>query len=270
MSVAGAYLAAAGATFRRDLSLFLSYRTRLVTQLLTVAFTLTLFYYLSRLVGLRSFRSPDEYFAFVVIGLAILRVVASTLTTTTTQLQQELATGTFERMVVSPFGPVAGVVSLTLFPTLLAVALSASMLVLAGLIFGLDLEWDTLPLAVPIGVLSLLAFAPFGIGAAAAALLYKQAASGAVFAVAGISLISGLYFPVDLLPDGLRWASEVQPFTPAVDLLRHVIVGTELRHPAAAELLKLAAFALVLLPVSVLALRASVRAAQRRATITEY
>ena len=41
--------------------------------------------------------------------------------------------------------------------------------------------------------------------------------------------------------------SEVQPFTPATDLLRHLLVGTPLEHPAAIELLKLVLFALVAL-----------------------
>jgi len=270
MTVATSYLTAAGAVLRRDMSLFMSYRTRLLTQLLTIAFTLTLFYYLSRLVGLRRFPSPDEYFAFVVIGLAILRVLVATLTTSTTQVQQELATGTFERTVVSPFGPMAGVISLTLFPTLLAAFTSTATIVLAGVLFGLELEWSTAPLAIPIGALSLLAFAPYGLAAASATLVFKQAIGGTTFLVAGISLVSGLYFPVDLLPDWLRWASEAQPFTPAVDLLRHVLVGTDLRHPAWAEVLKLVAFAVVLLPVSLLLLREAVGAAQRRATITEY
>jgi len=52
-------------------------------------------------------------------------------------------------------------------------------------------------------------------------LLVKQTVMGASFIVSAISLVAGLYFPISLLPGYLRWASDVQPFTPAVDLLRH-------------------------------------------------
>ena len=57
-------------------------------------------------------------------------------------------------------------------------------------------------------------------------------APGIGFLLAGIALVSGLYFPVDLLPSWMRWLSEVQPFTPAVNLLRHVLVGLPMPDPA--------------------------------------
>ena len=68
------------------------------------------------------------------------------------------------------------------------------------------------------------------------------------FIVAGIAIVGGLYFPIAVLPGWIRWASEVQPFTPATDLLRHLLVDTPLVHPAIVELLKLVGFTAVLLP----------------------
>ena len=66
------HFAAAGAIFRRDLLLFASYRARLFTTFFTMAVSLTLFYYVSRLVTSKQVGSPDEYYAFVVVGLIIL------------------------------------------------------------------------------------------------------------------------------------------------------------------------------------------------------
>ncbi len=50
MSEAVAAAHAFMAIMRRDLHVYLSYRTRLVSQVLTAVFSLTLFYYVSRLV----------------------------------------------------------------------------------------------------------------------------------------------------------------------------------------------------------------------------
>src|SRR5205807_4321667 len=101
-------------------------------------------------------------------------------------------------------------------------------------------------------------------------LVFKQAMSGVTFVVAGISLVSGLYFPVTVLPAWMRELSRLQPFTPAADLMRHVMAGTPLHEPLGAELAKLAGFPLLLLPVSILALDLAVRAGRRRGTILEY
>ena len=96
------------AVMRRDLHVYLSYRTRLVSQVMTALFSLTLFYYLSRLVHVSGFSTPARYFGFVVVGLALLSVVYSCFSIPE-YIRQELVAGTFERLLLSPFGPVRAV-----------------------------------------------------------------------------------------------------------------------------------------------------------------
>lgn len=266
-----AAVADAGWSFvKRDFKVLLSYRLRLAATLLSVFFSLTLFYYISRLVSVRQFESPDEYYAFAVIGLVILQVINSGLQTPPGTLRQELVAGTFERIVLSPFGAVGGVVSTMLFPFLMTLVVGTIMLLFATLVFGVPVEWGTVPLAIPAAALAALAFAPFGLLLLAAVLVVKQAQGGATWLVAGISLVAGLYFPVTLLPDWIEWASDVQPFTPAVDLMRNLLVGTELRDPAWVDVTRLVGFAAVLLPFSGWVAGRAVRAARRRGTIIEY
>jgi ABC-2 type transport system permease protein len=263
-------LGAAAAVLRRDLRITLSYRTRFVTTLLSLFFSLTLFHFISRLVRVSSFPTPDAYYAFAVVGLISLQVLNSTLHAPPGALRQELVAGNFERFVLSPMGAVRGILALMLFPFLYALASAVAMLVFAGLVFGVHLEWATLPLVLPVGLLGALSFAPFGVLFLAGVLLLKQAIAGATFVVAGISLVAGMYFPVSLLPAWIRWTSEVQPFTPAVDLMRHVMVGTRLHEAFGAELAKLVGFTAVLLPLSIWALASALRVSRRRGTILEY
>ena len=265
-----ALVSAAGAIFKRDLLIFTSYRTRLFSTLFSTVVSLVLFYYVSRLVRSDAVGSPDDYFAFVVVGLIIFGVLTSTMSTPVATVRAELQAGTFERMVLSPFGPVRSVASLLLFPVVLALALGLVSLAFAGVVFGLDLRWSTVPLAIPVAALGALAFAPFGLAMAAAVVVFKQTNAGATLVITAVTLLAGVYFPVTLLPDWIEWASEVQPFTPAVDLLRNLLVGTPLTDPAGVELAKLAGFALVTLPLAVLLLRAAVRHSRRRGTIIEY
>lgn len=258
------------AVVRRDFKLALSYRLRFATQLLSAFFSLTLFYYLSRLVQVEAFESPDAYYAFAVVGLIILQVLNSTLASPPGLLRQELVAGTFERIVLSPFGAVGGAIAMMIFPFLYSLVTGIVMLGFAALAFGLDVEWATVPLVVPVAALGAMSFAPFGVGLLAMVLVVKQVAAGTTWIIAGISLIAGLYFPVTLLPDWIEWASDVQPFTPAVELLRHLLVGTDLTDPLWLDLARLAGFAAVLLPLSVLTLRAAIRTSRRRGTIIEY
>jgi ABC-2 type transport system permease protein len=214
--------------------------------------------------------TPDEYFAYVAVGLILFGLVTATLATPVATLRAELQAATFERLAVSPFGPVASTASLLLFPVTVAGAVGLLALAFAALAFGVDLRWSTAALAPPLALLAALAFAPFGVAMAAAVVLFKQTNAGATFAIAAMTLVAGVYFPVELLPAGLRWAANSQPFTPAVELLRHVLVGTPLREGPGWELLRLAGFALCGGPVALGVLRAAVEASLRRGTLTEY
>lgn len=267
--VSGASAAAFIAVLRRDLEVYLSYRTRLVSQALTALFSLTLFYYVSRLVSVNGFGSPDAYFAYVVVGIALVSVLYSCFSVAES-VRQELMVGTFERLLLSPFGPIRNLLAMTLFPMLLAFVLASLTLFLGWAIYGLELHWSTVPLAPPAMLVAMLAFLPFGLLFAALTLVMKQGTVGVSWVVALISIVGGLYFPVTLLPHWAQTATELQPFTPATELLRHLLVDSPTQDVVWVAVAKVLAFAWVLIPLSLLLLRQAIRIGQRRGTIVEY
>src|SRR4051794_32635260 len=104
------HLNAAVAILQRDFFVFISYRWRTVSVVANAIFGVTLFYFVSRLVSVETFPTPADYFAFVIVGLVIAQVLQSTIGVAL-QLRSELVAGTFERILMSPFGVVGGVVS---------------------------------------------------------------------------------------------------------------------------------------------------------------
>jgi ABC-type multidrug transport system permease subunit len=250
--------------------MFVSYRYRLVATILNTIFGLTLFYYLSRLVRVTPFHKADSYFAYAVVGLVILQVLNATIGGSPGALRGESVAGTFERILVSPFGPERTLMATLIFPVFLAMVTGLVMLLLGSTVFGLDVRWETAGLAIPVGALGALAFAPFAVILLAGTVMLKQTASGATWVVALIALVSGLYFPVSLLPAAIRWATDVQPFTPAADLMRNLMVGAPYHGSAWGHLARLAAFAAVLLPPTLVLLRLALDHGRRRGTILEY
>jgi hypothetical protein len=136
-------------------------------------------------------------------------------------------------------------------------------------LFGLHIRWITAALALPIGMAGALAFAPFALLFAAVTLAFKQApGQGAALAV--ISLASGMYFPVALLPWWLRWVSDVQPFTPTIDLLRHVLVNFPLQESPTVAIAKIAGFIVIGIPIGVRLVSLAGWYGRRRGTVIEY
>lgn len=254
---------------RRDAILFVSYRSQLIAQFVGPLFSITLFYYISHIITAKSIHSPGGYFGFVIIGLVIVQILTISLGVMPVTVRQELVSGTIERFLVSAHGPINGILGTMLFPLINALLSGVLMLILAALVFGMPLA-STAALAVPVALLGTLAFMPFAFFLVSLVMAFKQASAASQFIVAGVAIIGGLYFPVAVLPGWIRWASAVQPFTPAADLLRHLLVNTPLVHPAGVELLKLVGFVAVLLPAGIMLLRASIRYGQRSGTIAEY
>jgi ABC-2 type transport system permease protein len=257
------------AVMGRDLRIYVSYRTRLVSQALTVVFSLTLFYYVSRLVHVTGFASHDAYFGFVVVGLALVSVMYSCFSIPEL-VRQELIAGTFDRLLLSPFGAIRSVIAMTLFPMAYSFLVAAITLVAGAALYGLSLNWANVPVSIPVMILALLAFLPFGLLFAALTLLVKQGNVGTSWVIALLSIVGGLYFPVSLLPHWMQVAAKLQPFTAATDVLRHLLVGSSLGGDPGTSLLKLAGFAAVLLPASILVLSGAIRMGQRGGTIMEY
>jgi ABC-2 type transport system permease protein len=254
---------------RRDAILFASYRTQIVSQLLSPLFAIAIFYYISHLLTVKSFHSPGGYFGFVLVGLVIVEILTLSLGIMPGSVRQELVSGTIERFLVSTHGPVNGILGTMVFPLLNAFLSGVLTLVLATVVFGLPLAATSF-LAIPVALLGVIAFMPFALFLVAVVMAFKQVAGVSQFIVSGIAIVGGLYFPVALLPGWIRWMSEVQPFTPATDLMRHLLVDTPLVHPAGVELLKLVGFSVVLLPASFMLLRMAIRYGQRTGTIAEY
>jgi len=57
-------------------------------------------------------------------------------------------------------------------------------------------------------------------------LIVKQDNVGTSWLVGCLSLLGGLYFPIALLPHWLQVAGKLQPFTPATEAFRHLLVNT--------------------------------------------
>jgi ABC-2 type transport system permease protein len=269
VSLAIAYFDGALAIIRRDWTIFKSYRTQVFGVPLSLFVSICLFYYVSRLINISEFGGADAYFSFVVVGLLTMLVLQSTLLVASS-VRSELVAGTFERLILSPFGSVAGVASMMLFPFVSAVVTATFVLAAAMFVFNLPVQWPSALLAYPIAGLGAGGFASLGMLFAASVLIFKRVISGAGFLLSAIGFASGVYFPVALLPDWIEWLSVVQPFTPAIQLLRHALVGAELSADPWILVLKVAAFVVVLVPAGLFALAAATRFGQRTGTIIEY
>ena len=268
MGVLAPYAGAVLATMKRDAHIFLSYRLRVVSQVMAMLFSLLLFYYVGKLVPPGEIGPHGQYFAFAVVGIVTTAVLTSALGSAQI-VRMELMQGNFERILISPLGPVWGVVAVAAFPIVYSTVFAGAMLALASILFGVPVLAAGIAPALGVGILGALCLACIGLLFVATLIAFKSSL-GATWVIAGLSLLGGAYFPLRLFPSWIRWTSEVQPYTPTVDLLRHLLIGTRPVEAVWLELLKLVGFAVVLMPVAGGVLWLAVKVSRRRGTIMEF
>jgi ABC-2 type transport system permease protein len=262
------YHDAVAAVVRRDMRIFLSYRFRWVTRIVGTLLSLITFYYVSKLARADAVGNHASYFAFLLVGIVALPVLTGAMTIAQF-VRQELVAGNFERFLVSPTGPVVGILAMLLFPLAFALLLAVITMALGIVLFGVHVHLGSIPLTLAVMTLGCIAFASIGLLFVAALIAFKSSA-GVTWVIAGLGLVGGVYFPLSLFPGWIRWAGNVQPLTPTIELLRHLLVGTPLVHAAWVDWLKLAGFAAALLPLSTYVLSRSLKLSRGQGTIMEY
>ncbi len=260
------------AFLRRDWRIARSYRLQFALDVVIAPLSLALFFFLSRLVD--PGRLPNDvdlaqgYFSYAAVGVVVLRMVQTALTSFATKLSTEQTTGTFETLLAEPVSPTIVVLGTASFELLRALATGAATLLVATL-FGLRFELGLGSLVgLVVGLPSLVAtFAAVGVMLGAFAVVVKQVTALLGLAVAVLGLLAGAYFPIELLPAPLRIVAEVLPFTWGIDVLRAALLRGDL---AGDRLALLAGFALVALPLSLWLFRRSLDRARRDGTLGQF
>ena len=124
------------------------------------------------------------------------------------------------------------------------------LLTTLALVFGLGLQLDGVPQALVV----LVFFMPFvwglGILAAAITLTFRRGAGVVGLGVAALTLVSGLYFPVGLLPGWLTAAAQANPLAIAAEALREALLGGADWSAIGPDILILTPLSLALVPRS--------------------
>jgi ABC-2 type transport system permease protein len=260
---------AAMAICRRDALIYFSYPGRLLGHLLGAVLPIVSFYYISRFVALHTSQEPTEYFGYAMAGIITLSGAQGVIVVSL-NLRSELLTGTFERLVCSPFGAVNSILASVIFPTLLQLCVSAISLGIASIIFEMRLSWHTVPLAVPVAIVGACIFGAFALLGAAAILLFKQSGTAITYLATGLGIFGGTYFPVALLPAWSHEIINVQPLTNLTSLIRYFLIGYPRHFSVIAPISCLVGALVVLGPAGYLFLHYAIRLARNHATLLEY
>ncbi len=259
----GRFILKTWAFLKRDLIESASYKTSFVLEAGGILANTLSFFFIAKLVGPSASPYLSEYdgnyFSFVIIGIAFSGYLTASLTAYTESLSREQGMGTMEALLVTPTGIPTIVFSGALANFFFTTLRAAVYLALGAVFFGLDISRVNMFATIAALLLTITSLSGFGIISAGLTLMLKRG-DPVNFIVGGFSrFLAGVYFPVALLPVAVQKVSLAIPLTYALSALRRSIMNGATVFDISRELLAMFVFSAVLIPLSILFFRFSVR-----------
>jgi ABC-2 type transport system permease protein len=210
------------------------------------------------------------FLEFAAVGIALGVFIHFGLERVSMAIRSEQLMGTLESLLVTPTRTATLQVGSVFFDLVYIPVQTAVFLTAIALGFGLHLE----PAGVLPATVVLLVFIPFvwglGVLSAAATLTFRRGGNAVALGAVLLALGSGLYFPVELLPEWIATGAELNPIALAVDGMRNALLGgagwSEIL-PIVAKLVPLSALSLL---IGIMAFRLALQREQRIGTVGLY
>jgi ABC-2 type transport system permease protein len=262
------------AFLRRDLLVLLSYRVAFVSDIVGLVGQILVFYFVGKMVSPSSLPtyggSEVTYLEFAAVGVAIGVFLQVGFERVSTAIRGEQLMGTLESVMMTPTAPSTVQLGSVAFDLVYVPLRTAIFLGAVAAVFGL--HFDASGIAPTVVVL--LAFIPFvwGIGIATAGLVltFRRGAGAAGVALIGIGLLSGAYFPLDLLPGWLQTVAEFNPMALAIDGMREALLGGTGWSGIGEILVRLVPLSAVSLVVGLAVFRVALRRERAQGTLGLY
>lgn len=243
----------------------LAYRFSFVLGLFSAVIYFTAVFYVGRLIPPELLAGRD-YFTVTVIGIGIYSFTAALISAPRSYLMGEISVGVMETLLTLGPSLLTFTNAATFVTGLRALGKAALILGLAAWL-GLDLDLTAFPRLIVVLVPA--AGAALGLGYIQAAVDLRVRTAGRLVAMVGGAgtILSGVYFPKELLPVAFQGLAQFLPATHAIAASRAILLGEAFPSHALGMLVLLGA---VYLSAGLALFRAATRAMLRDGSFLTY
>jgi ABC-2 type transport system permease protein len=262
------------AFLKRDYLINTSYRFSFFLKIIAILAYIATFYYIAKIFAKTTTTHLQlyggEYFPFVLIGIAFSDFLFMGLSAFSHAIRDEQLTGTLGALLISPTRISNILLGSAIWEFTLAAIRVLIYLILGITIFGVRINISGLFIALVVLLLSAVSFSGVGIIAASFIMIFKKGEPISWVFAGGSSLLSGVYYPIGVLPPILQKLSWLLPMTYSLDAIRLALLGKYSLKILLPDILALVIFSLVLLPLSIMLFKYSVKKAKRDGTLLQY
>lgn len=267
-----AALRTAAAFLRKDFLEEVSYRMRLLLELVTMAvglFFLVLFSEFISVTVAEKFGTLN-YLAFVLVGLSFHSLHQASLNEFTRKIRAAQTVGTLEALLSTRTRVFTLMFCMPLYPILRTAAKLLLFLLVGYLFLEVPIQWGNWPACVLVFLASMVVFGSLGLMFAALTVVFKRTESVIQTFNMLTFIAAGVFIPIPELPNWLQMAAKLFPLTPALEGFRQTVLHDASLVAIWPALVHLLVFAAILVPLSLVSFRWAVRRAMLDGSLTQY
>jgi ABC-2 type transport system permease protein len=211
-----------------------------------------------------------DYFTFLLIGAAFARFLSLGLRHFGRELEHDLAAGTIEPVMVTATSPGLALLGPSLWILVEGVILLVMQLALGVSLFGANFSHANWPAALVLTGLTLLALSGWGFLSAAFVLMFKRAEPLSWLVDVTLFMLAGVYFPIQVIPAGLRVFAYLLPLSYALEGLRYALMRGETLGQLWSYAAILLGFTVLLLPTGIWGFQRAIDRVRRGGGLGHY
>jgi ABC-2 type transport system permease protein len=250
-----------------------SYRLNFLISLAALAVGVVPMYFVTNAIQpvvAHSIRNEGgQYFGFFLVGMVTYTFIVTAVGSLPAAISSAIGSGTLEALLNTPARLPLLLAGFSSFP-LLWTSFRASITVLVGAAFGAAFVWDHLALGLPILLLIILAYLPFGLITSALILVFRTATPLNTGVIAVSSLLGGVYYSTTVIPSWIGAFSSFVPATFGLRALRRIVLEGMPVSAVMGDVASLVLFVVVLWGVGMAAFVFALRYARRAGTLSHY
>lgn len=262
----------------RDFKIYWTYRFWVIFDVIDVIILVATYFFVAQIITptqlISEGYSTGDYFTFAMIGIAFSQYVQNSVHGLTEGIRDEQWTGTIETILSSPTNYRVYLLGASAFRFLYGTIILIGALSL-GLLLGGRVIATPATLLTAVIFAALLVSGHLAIGAMSAGIvvMIKRGDPIAWGFTWLTQLVSGVFYPLGLLPWYLKWVGFALPLTYSLDGLRRALMNGETIFGSSViqtDLVALTLFLVVMVPLSLQVFARAYRRAQRQGTLGQY
>ena len=256
------------AFLRKDIQIALSYRFNLLLQLILITFIISLIFF--SLVANNDADLGDSEFFKILVGIALIDFMFSSMSVFSREVRFAQTYGTFEALILTKTS------ILTILLSSYALTFSRSVfriliyILISKFIFGVGVALSNIPIFLALVIYTCIPFIGIGLFAAAFIILFKVGNVISFFVIISSIFFSGIFFPLDAIPENLAKISDNLPLTIGLDIAQQALLNNFSFKEAFPDLLKILYMIVLFVPTGILLVYYSLKEAKKNGNLNYY